>query len=59
MTRLNHCCPICGHSDLDPRGILVGVMGPLSGSLGYREIVTLKCQGCGWLGEEIPLRKQA
>lgn len=46
-------CPICGHSDLAPRRILVG-QGPMAIPMReYREILTLKCQSCGWLGEQI------
>lgn len=46
-------CPACGHADLAPRQILVG-QGAHQGTKNreYREILTLKCQSCGWLGEQ-------
>lgn len=45
-------CPVCGHFDLAPRQILVG-HGTVANPIGqYREILTLKCQSCGWLGEQ-------
>ncbi|WP_303672690.1 hypothetical protein [Vampirovibrio chlorellavorus] len=50
-------CPHCGFWDLAPRQILVG--RPAQGTTSareYWEILTLKCQNCGWLGEQ-PLRK--
>ena len=60
MSSFDPRCPNCGHFDLDPRGILVGIMGATSGgNPAYREIVTLKCQWCGWLGEAEPTRLQA
>lgn len=52
-------CPHCGHSDLDPRIILVGLLGQQTGALHYQEVTTLKCQSCGWLGEQDDIRRQA
>lgn len=48
-------CPTCGHADLAPRLILVGqtVRQPAP-HREYREIITLKCQKCGWIGERLP-----
>jgi hypothetical protein len=56
MTGQSLACPQCGHWDLDPRRILVGALGrSVAGSslakLQAQEIITLKCQSCGWLGE--------
>jgi hypothetical protein len=49
-------CPVCGHFDLAPRQILVGQGGRMATPAGqYREILTLKCQNCGWLGEQFSL----
>lgn len=59
MTGRDNPCPECGHADLDPRIILVGVIGPISQEIDYREVITLKCQGCGWLGEQLPSLKKA
>jgi len=50
-------CPNCGHSDLDPRTILIGMQGKMPEIRHYQEIITLKCSQCGWLGEH--LQKQA
>lgn len=56
MTGSHACCPACGHHDLDPRKILIGL--PYQGqvmpstALEYREIITLRCQACGWIGEQ-------
>lgn len=44
-------CPHCGHHELDPRKILIGLSAKNIQPLGYKEIFTLKCQNCGWLGE--------
>ncbi len=45
-------CPECGHADLAPRQIFIGQdVETETTSRDYREIFTLKCQGCGWLGE--------
>jgi hypothetical protein len=43
-------CPLCGHPDLAPREILIGRVGRQGAR--YRSIFTLKCQHCGWLGEQ-------
>ncbi len=59
MSGVARHCPSCGHVDLDPRRILIGRIGPVSGNLNYQEIITLKCQACGWLGEASPALKQA
>lgn len=46
-------CPHCGFWDLAPRKILVGKPDRVSASVShYCEIFTLKCQNCGWLGEQ-------
>jgi predicted nucleic-acid-binding Zn-ribbon protein len=52
MSGLFVCCPDCGHADLDPRRILVGTNQERIDDIHYEEIITLKCQGCGWLGEQ-------
>jgi predicted RNA-binding Zn-ribbon protein involved in translation (DUF1610 family) len=50
-------CPDCGFWDLAPRQILVGRASKgASSPREYREILTLKCQNCGWLGEQ-PLKE--
>ncbi len=46
-------CPDCGHFDLAPRQILVGYGFMAAPVPQYREILTLKCQQCGWLGEQL------
>lgn len=48
------CCPNCGHEDLAPRKILIGLPHRVPGGSDaeYQEIMTLKCQDCGWLGEQ-------
>lgn len=46
-------CPVCGHADLAPRHILVGQHITTKPLREYREILTLKCQNCGWLGEQL------
>jgi predicted RNA-binding Zn-ribbon protein involved in translation (DUF1610 family) len=51
MTGPFECCPNCGHHDLDPRKILIGLPYRYPQSMEYQEILTLKCQNCGWLGE--------
>lgn len=46
-------CPTCGHADLAPRQILVGQEAyQRTQNREYKEILTLKCQSCGWLGEQ-------
>ena len=52
-------CPNCGALDLDPRAIVVGVQGLRNPQEYYHEILTLKCQCCGWLGESENLRRHA
>jgi hypothetical protein len=52
MTGLLMCCPHCGHTDLDPRRITIGVKDEHTDKITYQEIITLKCQHCGWLGEQ-------
>jgi hypothetical protein len=50
-------CPNCGYNDLDPRKILIGLPQRHPAELKYQEIVTLKCQNCGWLGEQPELQQ--
>lgn len=51
MSNLYTACPLCGHADLDPRPILIGTTAQEQRT-DYREIMTLKCQQCGWHGEQ-------
>lgn len=51
MSGLFESCPNCGCHDLDPRKILIGLPFKHPKTMEYQEILTLKCQNCGWLGE--------
>jgi hypothetical protein len=52
MPGLFESCPNCGYHDLDPRKILIGLPYRHPQAMEYQEILTLKCQNCGWLGEK-------
>lgn len=52
MSGVYSCCPVCGHHDLDPRKILIGFPHSPLREITYQEIITLRCQACGWIGEQ-------